>query len=63
MQFFNQGLRHHQAIEWILMVKCHRGQPVSVALDLVTINNDSRISTTTWQHEGKVETLRRIYKP
>ena len=38
------------------------GQPVSVALDLVMVNNDWRISDITWQHDGKAETLRGIYK-
>ncbi len=38
------------------------GQPVSIALDLVMINNNWRISDITWQHDGKAETLRGIYK-
>jgi Protein of unknown function (DUF3828) len=38
------------------------GQPVSIVLDLVTVNNDWRISDITWQHDGKAETLRGIYK-
>jgi hypothetical protein len=38
------------------------GQPVSVALDLVMVSNDWRISDITWQRDGKAETLRGIYK-
>jgi hypothetical protein len=38
------------------------GQPVSIVLDLVTVNNDWRISDITWQHDVKAETLRGIYK-
>jgi hypothetical protein len=38
------------------------GQPVSVALDLVMVSNDWRVSDITWQRDGKAETLRGIYK-
>ena len=38
------------------------GQPVSVALDLVMVSNDWRVSDIAWQRDGKAETLRGIYK-
>jgi hypothetical protein len=38
------------------------GQPVTVALDLVSSGNTWRIADITWQHDGKPETLRRLFK-
>jgi hypothetical protein len=34
----------------------------TVVLDLVHINNDWRVSDITWQHDGKKETLRGLFK-
>jgi hypothetical protein len=38
------------------------GQPTTIVLDLVKIKTDWRISDITWQHDGKPETLRGLYK-
>jgi hypothetical protein len=38
------------------------GQPVSIALNLIMVGTDWRISDVTWQHDGKAETLRGLYK-
>jgi Protein of unknown function (DUF3828) len=37
------------------------GDPKTVVLDLVKINNDWRINDITWRRDGKPETLRGIY--
>jgi hypothetical protein len=36
--------------------------PTTVVLDLVKVNNDWRIGDITWQHDGKKETLRGLYR-
>jgi hypothetical protein len=36
--------------------------PTVVVLDLVKTGNDWRVSDVTWQHEGKKETLRGLYR-
>ena len=38
------------------------GTPSTIVLALVTINNDWRIANITWQHDGKPETLRGLYR-
>jgi hypothetical protein len=38
------------------------GQPVTIVLDLVMVGSDWRISDITWQHDGKAERLRGLYK-
>jgi Protein of unknown function (DUF3828) len=38
------------------------GQPVTVALDLVSAGGNWRIHDITWQHDGKPETLRGLFK-
>jgi hypothetical protein len=38
------------------------GQPVTVALDLISAGNMWRITDITWQHDGKPETLRGLFK-
>jgi hypothetical protein len=38
------------------------GQPVTVALDLVSAGGNWRIHDITWQHDGKAETLRGLFK-
>ncbi len=38
------------------------GQPVTVALDLVSSGNTWRIADITWQHDGKPETLRGLFE-
>jgi hypothetical protein len=37
-------------------------QPVTVALDLIAAGNTWRIADITWQHDGKPETLRGLFK-
>jgi hypothetical protein len=37
-------------------------RPTTVVLDLVKIKNDWRITDVTWQHDGKAETLRGLYR-
>jgi hypothetical protein len=37
-------------------------EPATVVLDLVMIASGWRISDITWQHDGKAETLRGLYK-
>ncbi len=37
-------------------------KPTTVVLDLVKIKNDWRIADITWQHDGKPETLRGLYR-
>ena len=37
-------------------------KPTTVVLDLVKLKNDWRISDVTWQHDGKPETLRGLFK-
>jgi hypothetical protein len=37
-------------------------QPVTVALDLVSAGGNWRIHDITWQHDGKPETLRGLFK-
>jgi hypothetical protein len=36
--------------------------PTTVVLDLVKVNNDWRVGDITWQHDGKKETLRGLYR-
>jgi hypothetical protein len=36
--------------------------PTTVVLDLVKTNNDWRVGDITWQHDGKKETLRGLYR-
>jgi hypothetical protein len=36
--------------------------PTTVVLDLVKIKNDRRIDDITWQHDGKPETLRGLFR-
>jgi Protein of unknown function (DUF3828) len=38
------------------------GKPNVVLLDLVKIKNDWRINDITWQHDGKPETLRGLFR-
>ena len=38
------------------------GQPVTVALDLIAVGGTWRIHDITWQHDGKPETLRGLFK-
>ncbi len=38
------------------------GQPMTVALDLVSTGNTWRIADITWQHDGKPKTLRGLFK-
>jgi Protein of unknown function (DUF3828) len=38
------------------------GQPTTVTLDLVSAGNTWRIADITWQHDGKPETLRGLFK-
>jgi hypothetical protein len=38
------------------------GQPETIALDLVSAGNTWRIADITWQHDGKPETLRGLFK-
>jgi hypothetical protein len=40
----------------------NEGQPVTVALDLISVGNNWRIADVTWQHDGKPETLRGLFK-
>jgi hypothetical protein len=44
-------------------VKFRNGDtPAAVVLDLVKTGNDWRVSDITWQHDGKKETLRGLYR-
>jgi hypothetical protein len=36
--------------------------PTTVVLDLVKVNNDWRVGDIAWQHDGKKETLRGLYR-
>jgi hypothetical protein len=38
------------------------GTPATVVLDLIKTGNDWRVRDITWQHDGKKETLRELYK-
>jgi FlaG/FlaF family flagellin (archaellin) len=40
----------------------NRETPTTIVLDLVKIKSDWRIADITWQHDGKPETLRGLYK-
>ena len=40
----------------------NEGQPVTVALDLIAVGGTWRIHDITWQHDGKPETLRGLFK-
>jgi uncharacterized protein DUF3828 len=39
----------------------NQGEAMTVLIDLVQIKNDWRVFDITWQHDGKSETLRKIY--
>ncbi len=39
----------------------NQGETMTVLLDLIQIKGDWRVSDITWQHDGKLESLRQIY--
>ncbi len=39
----------------------NQGEAMTVLIDLLQVKNDWRVFDITWQHDGKSETLRKIY--